>query len=142
MNHKKLRKFLITAFIAVIVSGFGLHIVSDSPEIYSHPVWAWWAWLHSLSALALTIAAISHILRMKMWFKSLAIKSKAMKLRFRKVDTLMTGLLMLVLFITGVIMVVGIDGGGSGIGMWHYVVGCIWIAVAVPHLRLFKRNKN
>lgn len=142
MRHRKLKTTLILSFIAVLVSGIALHVASEDSHAPGHQVWAAWAWTHSIAATTLTAASIMHIRQKKKWFRTLKIKAPTLKAKWRKADTLITAGLMSVLLITGLIMLAGVNGGGSKIGLWHYVIGYVWAAFALPHMKLINPSKN
>ena len=141
MDDRNLKRRMKILFPAVLATGFGLHVASDGAAAAGHHAWAWWAWGHSLAALALALTVATHILRRRVWFRSLKVKAKSSAVRFRRADTLITGTLMAALLVTGIVMVAGVAGGGSRIGLWHYAIGYVWVVSAMPHVYTIKRKK-
>ena len=62
---------LLIVFIAVAISGFGVHIMGHKDD---HLTWHHWAVTHTLATLLFIIATIVHIYLHKNWYKGLCTK--------------------------------------------------------------------
>ena len=118
---------LVPAFLLSSASGVGLHAAGHCPH---HDVWHLWAVVHiAASALFLTFAAL-HVKTHWGWYRGLAKKGIGSKSRI----TLFLTALMVFVVATGLILLSVVEGGCSGIGLWHYAAGLLLIAVALIHV--------
>ncbi len=117
---------LIPTFLLLIISGIGLHVTD---EFTNYVVWHNWAVTHVIAGTLFLVLGIFHIKGHWPWFRSLAksIKKKS------KPNMILT-LLFLFETVTGIILLAFIEGGGSHIGRWHWVVGLVMIVFGIGHL--------
>ena len=113
-------------FIAIAVSGFGMHI---SGTRSSHEVWHNWAIVHTLSSIAFLIAGTLHIQSHWAWYKVWLKKGLGNKSRV----TAFLSIIFVLVSITGIILLVAVDGANSGVGLWHYRIGIIMTIVGLWH---------
>jgi len=118
---------LIPVFVLVIFTGLKLHIVS---KIDNHDIWSYWAHFHIIVSIISLIIGGLHIKAHWGWYKNLVKKGLGKKSKI----TFALSLLFLILIITGIILVIFIDGGNSAIGLWHYRLGLVMIGLLVSHL--------
>ena len=118
---------LIPVFILVIYTGLKLHVAG---KIDNHDIWSFWAHLHIIVSIISLIFGWLHIKAHWGWYKSLIKKGIGKKSKV----TLFLSVLFLLLVITGVILVLFINGGNSHIGLWHYRLGLIMIPLLIIHL--------
>lgn len=118
---------LIPVFTLVIYSGLKLHVVG---HINDHTIWENWAHYHIVASIASLIVGWLHIRAHWGWYKSLMRKGLSKKSK----TTTALSVLFLILIITGVILILFIDGGNSPIGIWHYRLGLAMAVLLIVHL--------
>ncbi len=117
---------LLPCFLLTAITGIGMHVAGHGTN---HTGWEVWAWAHSLSGVSFAAFAIWHVKMHIGWYKSL-LKAKSSK--NRHITTLLT-LTAIIITITGIIMF-GISGANSGIGLWHYRIGILFSLFALGHV--------
>ena len=130
---------LLLTFVASAVTGIGLHIAGHGAD---HEVWHNWAVAHVLSSLCLLISRAIHIKRHRAWYRAIASKGIGHKSR----TTILLSALFLFVTVTGLILIIGIDGANSALGRWHYISGLILILLSLIHIvsrkRTLQKNLN
>lgn len=122
------------AFVASAVSGIGLHIAGHGT---SHEVWHNWAVAHVLLSLLWLISVTCHIKRHRHWYKSIVSKGIGKKSRM----TLALSAVFLIVTVTGVVIIVCVDGANSVVGLWHYWLGILLIILSFIHGFIGKRKR-
>lgn len=117
---------LIPVFVLLIYSGLKLHVVG---KINNHDIWGYWAHYHIIISILSLIFGGLHIKVHWGWYKSLIKKGLGKKSRI----TVLLSLLFLIEIITGIILVLFIEGGNSSVGMWHYRFGLVMILLLLIH---------
>ncbi|MDU1904815.1 MAG: DUF4405 domain-containing protein [Dysgonomonas sp.] len=117
---------LIPIFILVIYSGLELHIAGHDTD---HEIWSHWAHIHIITSVVSLIVGSLHIKAHWNWYKGLVKKGWNRKSKV----TISISFLFLILTITGIVLVLFIDGGNSSVGLWHYRLGLIMTALLVIH---------
>lgn len=117
---------LIPVFILSAATGIGLHIAGHWG---SHEVWHDLAATHILSCLLFTAFVIAHVKTHWAWYKSLLRNGLGKKSRV----TVIVSVLFVLVFLTGCVLL-GVEGPGSGIGLWHYRVGLLSIVLFGGHI--------
>ena len=118
---------LIPVSIASVITGFGLHVAGeDSP----HEVWEQWAAAHVVASVLFLVLGICHISHHWAWYKSLFSKGLGKKSRV----TLLLTITFLFLIVTGLILIVAIDGPNSTTGHLHYIFGLSLTILALWHI--------
>lgn len=123
---------LLLTFVAAAVTGIGLHIAGHRT---GHEVWHNWAVVHILSSLGWLISGAIHIKRHRAWYRAVASKGIGHKSR----TTLLLSVLFLFVTVTGLILIVCVDGANSAIGRWHYISGLVLILLSLIHIVCRKR---
>lgn len=118
--------WLVALFLITAISGFGMHI---SGVRCSHEVWHNWAVVHTLSSIFFLIAGIMHIQTHWDWYKGWFKKGLGNKSRV----TALLSIVFILISITGIILLVAVDGANSGMGLWHYRIGIIMTVVGFCH---------
>lgn len=113
-------------FVPTSVSGFVLHAAGHNGI---HEIWHNWALVHIISTLAFTVAVGIHIYGHWNWYRSLFQKGLGSKSHV----TVILSFLMLLAVITGNIVLFRHQGPGTGLGLWHYVIGIILTVIALGH---------
>ena len=130
---------LLLTFVAAAVTGIGLHIAGHRA---GHEVWHNWAVVHVLSSLGWLISGAIHIKRHRAWYRAVASKGIGHKSR----TTILLSVLFLFVTVTGLILIIGIDGANSALGRWHYISGFILILLSLIHIisrkRTLQKNLN
>ena len=117
---------LIVAFVVSAVSGFGLHMAGHGN---SHEVWHHWAVFHVLGSILFLVAIISHVTTHWGWYKGIVKDGIGRK---SKVTALLS-IVFLLLSVTGVVLL-GVNGANTPLGLWHYKIGIITTVIAVGHI--------
>lgn len=124
---------LLLTFVASAVTGIGLHIAGHGAD---HEVWHNWAVAHVLSSLCWLISGAIHIKRHRAWYRAIASKGIGHKSR----TTILLSALFLFVTVTGLILIVCVDGANSAIGRWHYISGLVLILLSLIHIFSRKRT--
>ena len=118
---------LIPAFIATAITGVGFYFAGfDTP----HEVWEKWATAHTVSGVLMAILAILHVYQHWAWYKSLFAHGIGKKSHI----TLWITLAFLFLFITGLMLIIVIDGPNSWMGTCHFWIGLALIVFSIWHI--------
>lgn len=123
---------LLLTFVASAVTGIGLHISGHGA---GHEVWHNWAVIHVLSSLGWLISGAIHIQRHRAWYRVIASKGIGHKSR----TTILLSVLFLFVTVTGLILIVCVDGANSALGRWHYIAGLVLILLSLIHILSRKR---
>lgn len=123
------------AFIASAVNGIGLHMAGHG---YSHEEWHNWAVTHVVVSLVWLFAVVFHIKHHAGWYKSIITRGIGKKSRM----TLLLSAAFLFVTITGIVLLVGVDGANSAMGLWHYRIGLLLTVVSIIHVASRKRRKR
>ena len=130
---------LLLTFVASAVTGIGLHIAGHGA---GHEEWHNWAVAHVLSSHCWLISGAIHIKRHRAWYRAIASKGIGHKSR----TTILLSALFLFVTVTGLILIIGIDGANSALGRWHYISGLILILLSLIHIisrkRTLQKNLN
>lgn len=121
---------LIPLFVAISFTGVVLYVAPFT----THDEWHNWAVAHVVAGMLFLIAGIIHIKQHWSWYKALV-------KRFRNKSRITIALSFLFLFevITGILLLAVVEGGGSSIGYWHYIIGLAMLFVGLWHIvRRFK----
>ena len=119
--------WLVVLFLITAISGFGMHI---SGTRCTHEVWHNWAVVHTLSSIGFLISGIMHIQSHWAWYKGWFSKGLGNKSRV----TALLSIIFVAISITGIILIVAIDGANSGIGLWHYRIGIVMTGISLGHI--------
>ena len=103
---------LVPTFVLTFYSGIKLHVAGHGT---SHEVWHNFALFHIITSLLFLAACIMHIRSHAAWYKGLFQKGLGKKSRI----TLWTTVAFILATSTGIVLL-GVEGANSGIGMWHY----------------------
>ena len=118
---------LIPVSIASVITGFGLHVAGkDTP----HEVWEQWAAAHVVATVLFIILGIYHVWHHWAWYKSLFSKGLGKKSRV----TLLLTIAFLFLVVTGIVLIVAIDGPNSTTGHLHYLFGLLLTILSLWHI--------
>ena len=118
---------LIPVSIASVITGFGLHVAGKNA---SHEVWEQWAAAHVVASVLFLVLGILHVRHHWAWNKSLFSKGLGNKSRV----TLLLTIAFLFLVVTGVVLIVAIDGPNSTMGHLHYLSGQLLFLLSLWHV--------
>ena len=118
---------LIPVSIASVITGFGLHV---SGKNASHEVWEQWAAAHVVATVLFLVLGILHVRHHWAWYKSLFSKGLGNKSRV----TLLLTIAFLFLVVTGVVLIVTINGPNSTTGHLHYIFGLLLTILSLWHI--------
>lgn len=117
---------LIVVFIVSAISGIGLHIAGHGN---SHEVWHNWAVFHALGSVLFLVAIIFHVRTHGGWYKGIIKNGIGRKSKV----TAVFSIVFLLLSVTGIVLL-GVNGANSPLGLWHYKIGIVMIVIAVGHI--------
>lgn len=117
---------LIVVFIMSAISGFGLHIAGHENN---HEVWHNWAVVHVVGSVLFLITIIFHVTTHWGWYKGIIKKGIGRKSKV----TAVLSVIFLLLSVTGILLL-GVNGANSSLGLWHYKIGIITTVIAVGHI--------
>ena len=117
---------LIVVFIVSAISGIGLHIAGHGN---SHEVWHNWAVVHVVSSVLFLVAIIFHVTTHWGWYKGIIKNGIGRKSKV----TAVLSIIFLLLSVTGIVLL-GVSGANSPLGLWHYKIGIIMIIIAIGHI--------
>ncbi len=123
---------LLLTFVASAVTGIGLHIAGHGA---GHEEWHNWAVAHVLSSLCWLISGTIHIKKHRAWYRAIASKGIGHKSR----TTILLSALFPFVTVTGLILIVCVDGANSALGRWHYISGLVLILLSLIHIISRKR---
>ncbi len=117
---------LIPAFALSFFTGLGLHAAGHG---HHHGGW-WhvWTFLHILTSLAFLIAVVFHVTTHQAWYRGIVRGGIGRKSKW----TAGLSLLFPGLVITGLVLL-GVKGMHSPVGLWHYKIGIATGVVAIGH---------
>lgn len=124
---------LLLMFVASAATGIGLHVAGHGA---GHEEWHNWAVAHVLSSLGWLISGMIHIKRHWAWYRAIASKGIGHKSR----TTILLSALFLFVTVTGLILIIGVDGANSALGRWHYISGLVLILLSLIHIISRKRT--
>jgi len=117
---------LIFVFVLLAFSGIGLHIAGHG---YNHELWHNLAVFHVLTSFLFLVAAIFHITTHWGWYKG-----RIKKLAWQKSKiTAVLSVVFLLVSVTGIILL-GLNGANSYIGLLHYKIGIVTIVLCIGHI--------
>ncbi len=117
---------LIVAFIMSAISGFGLHVAGHGN---SHEAWHNCAVFHVLSSVLFLVATIFHVTTHWGWYKGIIKNGISRKSKI----TAILPIIFLLLSVTGIVLL-GVNGANSPLGLWHYKIGIITTTIAIGHI--------
>lgn len=117
---------LIPLFLLTAYTGIKLHIVGHGNN---HELWHNWAIVHVSSSFLFMYAIIFHITTHWGWYKG-TIKNGIGK---KSKITVVLSVVFLLVSVTGIILL-GVDGANSYIGLLHYKIGIVTIVLCIGHL--------
>lgn len=117
---------LIIVFILSAFSGIELHIAGHGSN---HELWHNWAVFHVLTSFLFFITVIFHITTHWGWYKGFIRNGIGKKSKI----TVVLSVVFLLVSVTGVILL-GVNGANSDIGLWHYKIGIITTVLSVEHI--------
>ncbi len=106
---------MLISFVPAVCSGVGLHVAGHGTN---HGAWHGWAVFHVAASLSFLVVAILHIRTHWGWYRGIA---RAGMERKNRVTVLLSVVFVLVVG-TGAALL-GIEGAGSPVGLWHYRLG-------------------
>lgn len=119
----RIERLLPMTFIASAVTGIGLHMSS-------HGTWHNWEVAHIISSLLWLLSVTTHMVRHRHWYKKVLSKDFVSN---RWITSFLT-ILFLIVAVTGIILILCIEGANSPIGLWHYKLGMLLLVFSMIHI--------
>lgn len=117
---------LIPLFLSTALTGLELHIAGHGSN---HEFWHIWALAHTIASVLFTAFVTIHVKIHSGWYKSLFQNGLGRKSHV----TAAVSLVSIILALTGYALL-GVNGGGSGLGMWHYRIGLSALVLFSGHI--------
>lgn len=117
---------LVCVFVLSAFSGIGLHVAGHGNN---HELWHSWAVFHVLGSLLFLVVVMLHVATHWGWYKGVIRNGFGKKSKVAAV----LSVIFLLLSVTGIILL-GVNGANSDIGLLHYKVGIATIAFCVGHI--------
>ena len=117
---------LFFVFVLSAFSGIGLHIAGHSNN---HELWHNWAVFHVLTSFLFFVISIFHITTHWGWYKGIIKNGLGKKSKI----TVVLSVVFFLVSVTGIILL-GVDGANSYIGLLHYKIGIVTIVLCIGHL--------
>ena len=117
---------LFFVFVLSAFSGIGLHIAGHGNN---HELWHNWAVFHVLGSFLFLITVIFHITTHRGWYKGAVRNGLGKKSKI----TAVLSVVFFLVSVTGIILL-GVDGANSYIGLLHYKIGIVTIVLCIGHL--------
>lgn len=138
MSSKRQRKvtvklLLLSVTVAIAATGFGLHAAGHGP---SFSAWHHWAVAHVAFSLLWLALAVHHVWQHRRWFRAVLSRGVGNKSKM----TLLLTAVSFVLWATGALLLVCIDGSQSAVGLWHYGLGVSMVVLSVHHVVRHRRQ--
>lgn len=128
-----MKKIFIIDWLLLLVaslsaySGIKLHIAG---HFFNHEIWHNWAVLHVITSILFLIIGIIHIKNHWGWYKSIIKRNFNYKIG----KTLFLSIVFGLVSLTGIVLVLFINGANSNIGVWHYRLGLILTILSIIHI--------
>lgn len=123
---------LVPLFILTLYTGIKLHIAGHD---VNHEIWHYWAVFHTIVSLLFTLFGILHVKAHWVWYKNL--KTKGIKGKSKIV--LIFSFVFILVILTGVLLLLCIEGANSSTGLFHYKTGLITGVLGTLHM--LKRSR-
>ena len=117
---------LIFVFILSATSGFGRDRAWHES---SHERWHNWSVFHTLWSVSFLVAIIFHVTTHLGWYKGIIKNGIGRKSKI----TALLSIVFLLLSVTGIVLL-GVTGANSPLGLWHYKMGVIMTVIAIGHI--------
>lgn len=128
-----MKKIFIIDWLLLLVaslsaySGIKLHIAG---HFFNHKIWHNWAVLHVITSILFLIIGIIHIKNHWGWYKSIIKRNFNYKIG----KTLFLSIVFGLVSLTGIVLVLFVNGANSNIGVWHYRLGLIITILSIIHI--------
>ncbi len=124
-------------FALSLFTGIQIHYAND---FQTHEIWHLWSMIHTFVNVVFLIVATTHIKQHWRWYSSLFDKNKfATKSKL----TILTTIVFLATSVTGILLLILIDGQGSTMGFVHYIIGLLFGVTGGLHfLKRWKIFRN
>lgn len=117
---------LVFVFVLSAFSGIRLHIAGHG---INHELWHNWAVFHVLTSFLFFVISIFHITTHWGWYKGIIKNGLGKKSKI----TVVLSVVFFLVSVTGIILL-GVDGANSYIGLLHYKIGIVTIVLCIGHL--------
>lgn len=117
---------LVFVFVLSAFSGIGLHIAGHG---INHELWHNWAVFHVLTSFLFFVISIFHITTHWGWYKGIIKNGLGKKSKI----TVVLSVVFFLVSVTGIILL-GVDGANSYIGLLHHKIGIVTIVLCIGHL--------
>ena len=123
---------LVPVFVLSFYTGIELHVAGQN---VSHEVWHYWAVFHTAVSLLFMMVVGIHVRSHWGWYKGL----KKAGCRGKKKVVLLLSIVFLLVVVSGLSLLLFIDGANSWMGLLHYKIGIVVGILGVLHLLKRKR---
>lgn len=117
---------MFAAFVPTVCSGIGLHLAGHGTD---HEAWHNWAAGHIAAGLLFLVATVWHIMSHWGWYKGILKRGAGRKSKI----TMALSVVFAVVVATGIVLL-GVHGANTPLGLCHYKVGIGMSLLAVWHI--------
>ncbi len=128
-----MKKIFIVDWLLLLVAGLSaysgvkLHIAG---HFFTHEVWHNWAIFHIITSVLFLIIGIIHIKNHWGWYKSITKR----KFNNKTGNTLFLSIVFGLVSLTGIVLILFVNGANSYIGIWHYRLGLVIAILSIVHI--------
>lgn len=137
-NIFKVDLLMLIFAVSSVFTGIQIHYAND---FQTHEIWHNWSLIHVFVNVAFLIVGTLHIKQHWAWYKTLFKKGK---FTLKSKITMLVSLSFLILTLSGIALLLFVEGQGSKIGFFHYVCGLIFGAIGLGHFikrwKVFKKG--
>lgn len=120
---------LFITFIFTAATGLLCYFIKDSDGDADHHRWVMFQLLHIITSIIFVVFTVRHILPLRKWY----VKWGSGQIKRKSFVTLMASLSCFVLLVTGLDLLIFIDGGDSTSGVIHFYTGLVFIVFCAWH---------
>ena len=128
-----MKKIFIVDWLLLLVAGLSaysgvkLHIAG---HFFTHEVWHNWAIFHIITSVLFLIIGIIHIKNHWGWYKSITKR----KFNNKTGNNLFLSIIFGLVSLTGIVLILFVNGTNSYIGIWHYRLGLVIAILSIVHI--------
>lgn len=117
---------LIFVFVLSAYSGIALHKAGHGNN---HEIWHNRAVFHALTSFLFLVTAIFHVATHRGWYRGIIKNGIGRKSKV----TVVLSIVFLAVSVTGIVLL-GVNGPNSRIGLWHYKIGIVTGLFSIGHI--------
>lgn len=120
---------LIIAFALTLISGVFCHVIKNGGA-GAHAVWMIVQIVHIIVSAFFAISVYRHIKPFRKWY----LKWSRKEIKRKDKVSILISVLGLFLCISGIVLLLFVDGAESHIGLWHWAAGLVFSVFCLIHI--------